>query len=236
MSSWLRNAAFSSRISPARSVSQGHRSPSRAAARFGRARQVAVLSRLFPAPTTESIWVRQFGARLASPGVPGRAAAHPAHAMLGVGSEPVLVGRARLTASARRSRAWAGAGGSGALARAVMGPRLHSLARLSEPRVLAPANNSLQRTRVKSPRFFWHCGSPLSSISLASRKPYELRTPRCRLQSSRALVHGAHVSSRLQGVHCRRTPIAWLGEAHSRNGLQRLGQHGPGNRPSCSGS
>ena len=171
-----------------------------------------MLSRLFPAPTTESIWVRRFGARLASPGVPGRAAAHPAHAVLGVGSEPVLVGRARLTASARRSRAWAGAGGSGALARAVMGPRLHSLARLSEPRVLAPANNSLQRTRVKSPRFFWHCGSPLSSISLGSRRQATftgIRSSQWKCPKSR-YTYRIHLLARSHGpvLSCHPSPLS----------------------------
>src|SRR5664279_2729977 len=57
---------------------KGHRSPSRAAARFGRARTASVLSRLFASSAQRPIWEAMFGARLASPGVPGRAAAHPA--------------------------------------------------------------------------------------------------------------------------------------------------------------
>ena len=52
-------------------------------------------------------------------------------------------------------------------------PLLHVSAHRGASSTLS--NSSLQRTRVPSSRFFQHCGSPLSSVSLDSVKNFLLR-------------------------------------------------------------
>ena len=103
----------------------GHRSPSRAAARFGRARQLSVLSSLFASSVQRPIWEAVFGARLALPGVPGRAAAHPAHAALVVTGAHLFRQGSFLFGVPGRFERGPGLEASGAPARAAMSRRLY---------------------------------------------------------------------------------------------------------------
>ena len=103
------------------------------------------------------------------PGVPGRAAAHPAHAVLvRTQRKASHLGFVLPRASPVIQERGPGLEATGSPSRAVPFRRLQHTLRLIEGLGPAPSNSSLQRTRVPSSRFFQHCGSPLSSVSLGT--------------------------------------------------------------------
>ena len=102
----------------------------------------------------------------ALPGVPGRAAAHPAHAVLAGSHLATGFGGAYVRGTSPHSRAWAGPGGYRLPfpCRPISAPSRSASAHGGAPS--APSNSALQRTCRQSP--LAPSSAPLSAVSLGA--------------------------------------------------------------------